>query len=323
MGERETEAKQASGSGTLAGGAGRVVAGRAKRSGKSGNGQYGARVFEPLAKKPIDVVFPAAGIFVLESRHDRMFRMADTTHDFLKVLYVFSGEGRLVRGRESAGLRPGDIVLVPAGCVHRIEDVRPLSLYAVCVQARVLAAQPGSARELGDFRVYRQAHWAGEVRGLIRQLLHEQTLRRPGSEAMSLGLAWQLLGRLLRGAGARRRTSPAEAAPLATAQLASARVAAYARELERTFFEARSIDEAAAQLGLSRRRFTQLFRAAAGDSWLNTVRALRLAHARRLLAETGRSVASICYECGFEDLSNFYRVFRTAEGTSPDAWRKR
>jgi transcriptional regulator GlxA family with amidase domain len=108
----------------------------------------------------------------------------------------------------------------------------------------------------------------------------------------------------------------------AAAGLARTRVAAYAQELERTFFEERQIDGAAARLGLSRRRFTTLFREVSGDTWFNTVRALRLAHARRLLRETGRSVTSICYECGFEDISNFYRAFRAAERTSPDSWRR-
>ena len=122
---------------------------------------------------------------------------------------------------------------------------------------------------------------------------------------------------VLRGASGRKAEAPA------VAGLARTRVAAYVRELERTFFEERQIDGAAARLGLSRRRFTTLFREIAGDTWFNTVRAHRLAHARRLLRETGRSVTSICYECGFEDVSSFYRAFRTAERASPDAWRKR
>jgi AraC family L-rhamnose operon regulatory protein RhaS len=105
--------------------------------------------------------------------------------------------------------------------------------------------------------------------------------------------------------------------------LAKARVAAYARGLEQTFFEERLIDGAAERLGLSRRRFTTLFREVAGDTWFNTVRALRLVHARRLLRETGRSVTSICYECGFEDVSNFYRAFRAVERVSPGAWRRK
>ena len=274
-------------------------------------------MFEPRARKPIAVTFAAAGVFVLESRHDRAFRMEDTEHGFLKVVVVSAGAGVLACGARREELEPGTVALVPAGCRHRIEDVRPLSLYAVCVELRMLAALPASGRGLGQVKVFRQATWAADARGLIRQMLHEQTLRRAGGDARLLGLAWQLLGLVLRGAGGRAAEMPA------TAGLAKTRVAAYVRDLERTFFEERRIDAAAARLGLSRRRFTTLFREVAGDTWFNTVRALRLAHARRLLRETGRSVTSICYECGFEDVSNFYRAFRAAERTSPDAWRRK
>ena len=289
-------------------------------------GPESADMFEPLARKPIAVTFGLAGVFVLESRHDRAFRMEDTTHDFLKVLLVVAGAGALVHGTRREVLAEGAVVLVPAGCRHRVEDERPMSLYVVCVEARVLATLPASARDLGGVRVFGAANWAADARGLIRQMLHEQTLRRAGGEALLLGLAWQLIGLVLRRVGeseaGRSRRGAVRPSPAASS-LAKARVAAYARELEQIFFEERQIDGAAARLGLSRRRFTTLFREVAGDTWFNTVRSLRLAHARRLLRETGRSVTSICYECGFEDVSNFYRAFRAAERASPDAWRRK
>jgi AraC family L-rhamnose operon regulatory protein RhaS len=238
----------------------------------------------------------------------------------VKVLLVVAGAGVLAHGTRRDVLETGAVVLVPAGCRHRIEDTRPMSLYAVCVEARVLGLLPASARGLGSVQVFGHATWAMDARALIRQMLHEQTLRRAGGEALLLGLAWQLMGLVLRGAGA---TKSGRAARQPAGSLAKARVAAYARGLEQTFFEERLIDGAAERLGLSRRRFTTLFKEVAGDTWFNTVRALRLAHARRLLRETGRSVTSICYECGFEDVSNFYRAFRAVERASPDAWRRK
>ena len=277
-------------------------------------------MFEPLARRPIEVTFNAAGVFVLESRHDRAFRMEDTAHTFVKVLLVVAGAGVLAHATRRDVLETGAVVLVPAGCRHRIEDTRPMSLYAVCVEARVLGVLPASARGLGSVQVFGHATWAMDARALIRQMLHEQTLRRAGGEALLLGLAWQLMGLVLRGAGAAKG---GRAAKQPAGSLAKARVAAYARGLEQTFFEERLIDGAAERLGLSRRRFTTLFKEVAGDTWFNTVRALRLAHARRLLRETGRSVTSICYECGFEDVSNFYRAFRAVERASPDAWRRK
>ena len=49
---------------------------------------------------------------------------------------------------------------------------------------------------------------------------------------------------------------------------------------------------------------------------------LRVEHARRLLQQTHRTIASIAFECGFEDLSTFYRAFKREVGTSPRRWRQ-
>ena len=108
------------------------------------------------------MTFATAGVFVLESRHDRAFRMEDTGHDFLKVLLVLAGEGALVRGRRWGAGSVG----IPRR--HRIEDERPLSFYAVCVEPAMLAASLASARGLGQARVFAHATWAADARGLIR-----------------------------------------------------------------------------------------------------------------------------------------------------------
>ena len=272
-------------------------------------------MFDPRARQPIEVVLPPGGVCVLESHHARAFRMEPARHDFAKLIQPFSGAGWLVRGGARVPLRPGVVVLVPAGLLHHVEDVgaRPLSLYALCV-----AAQPFGAAHpaLAAFRHFPSPGWSGELRGLIRHLLHEQTLPRPGADLTSAGLAWQALGLVVRAAAGKGATAADRAD-----QPARARVAAYAEELGRTFYRRQSVDDAAAALGLSRRHFTHLFRAATGESWLAAIQRHRLAHARRLLRETSRSVTSIGYECGFEDITTFYRTFRAAEGTSPLAWR--
>ncbi len=268
-------------------------------------------MLEPRAVVPVPVRLPAAGVFVLESHHDRAFRMAPTAEAFAKVLHPTAGAGWVVRGGRRTPLARGDVVYVPPGETHHLEDdgARPLSLYVLC------ARDPASDGPRG-FRRFPAPLWAAEVRQLFRHLLHEQTLGRAGHELILRGLAWQLLG-LVRRAQAGDPAAPAAGG----ADVTAARVAGYVRELERTFFSAQGIDGAARRVGLSRRRFTQVFRQVAGETWHARLQRLRLAHARRLLAETPRSVASIAFECGFEDLSTFYRAFRAAERLSPLAWR--
>ena len=275
-------------------------------------------MFDPRALQPIHVVFPPCGIFVLESHHTRGFRMPPVRHDFLKLIQPFAGAGWLVREGTRVPLRPGDVVVVPIGERHHIEDdgARPLSLYALCVAAHVGAATPFLASFPKAFRHFPVPVWTAELRGLIRHLLHEQTLDRPGSDLMSVGLAWQALGHIARAASSR---VPARIERVD--QPARTRVAAYAEELKRTFYHRQTVNDAAAAQGMSRRHFTQLFREITGQSWLTMMQQHRLTHARRLLRDSDRSVTSIGYECGFDDITTFYRAFKSAEGISPLAWR--
>ena len=51
------------------------------------------------------------------------------------------------------------------------------------------------------------------------------------------------------------------------------------------------------------------------------MRRTRVEHAKRLLEQTDRTVLSIAFECGFEDLSTFYRAFKREVDESPNHWR--
>jgi AraC-like DNA-binding protein len=42
----------------------------------------------------------------------------------------------------------------------------------------------------------------------------------------------------------------------------------------------------------------------------------------RLLKSTERTVLSVAFECGFDDLSTFYRAFKRETGVSPNHWRE-
>ena len=47
-----------------------------------------------------------------------------------------------------------------------------------------------------------------------------------------------------------------------------------------------------------------------GTSWAAYLTRLRIDYACRLLRETSRSIVSTAFECGYDDLSIFYRAFR-------------
>lgn len=99
------------------------------------------------------------------------------------------------------------------------------------------------------------------------------------------------------------------------------RVKSYADALAKEFWKNQDIDSVAQTLGLSRCRFTQLFREVVGVSWQKRVTRLRMTYAADLLRRTSLSIRSIAFECGYRDLSHFYRVFKQMHGKSPGQCR--
>jgi len=83
-----------------------------------------------------------------------------------------------------------------------------------------------------------------------------------------------------------------------------------------------SIGRVVAQLGVSRRKLERHFRDALGMTPLEADRLIRVEQAKRLLTTTKRSATQIANETGFCDLPHMIKVFRIAEGTTPDAFRK-
>ena len=49
---------------------------------------------------------------------------------------------------------------------------------------------------------------------------------------------------------------------------------------------------------------------------------VRLSQVRMLLARPDRTISQIAAETGFCDASHLIRVFRDAEGQTPDRWRR-
>jgi AraC-like DNA-binding protein len=82
-----------------------------------------------------------------------------------------------------------------------------------------------------------------------------------------------------------------------------------------------TLDDLAAQVGLSPFHFLRVFRNVLGVTPHQYLVRMRLRQAARLLT-TDAPIVRIAYDVGFGDLSNFVRTFRRAAGVSPSAFRK-
>ena len=74
--------------------------------------------------------------------------------------------------------------------------------------------------------------------------------------------------------------------------------------------------------GMSPSAFSRFFKLHTGRNLSDYIIDIRLGYAARLLVDTGRSISEISFECGFNNLSNFNRIFKRKKGCSPSEFRE-
>src|SRR5579864_1818608 len=104
---------------------------------------------------------------------------------------------------------------------------------------------------------------------------------------------------------------------------AIARVTRSVRAIERRPDGALGLDSLAREAGLSPYHFLRTFERLTGITPHQYVRRARLRDAASRLAAEREKVLDIAYDCGFGDVSNFNRAFRSEFRVSPLAWRQR
>lgn len=76
-------------------------------------------------------------------------------------------------------------------------------------------------------------------------------------------------------------------------------------------------------LGYSEDYLIRLFKKTYGITPHQYITELRTNQARHLLISTNRTVSQIAEECGYKDLSAFYRIFSKLHGCSPKEWKNK
>ena len=74
--------------------------------------------------------------------------------------------------------------------------------------------------------------------------------------------------------------------------------------------------------GMSPSAFSRFFKLHTGRNLSEYIIDQRLGYASRMLVDSTNSVAEISYSCGFNNLSNFNRIFKKRKGCSPSEFRE-
>ncbi|MCQ2115523.1 MAG: AraC family transcriptional regulator [Bacteroidales bacterium] len=87
------------------------------------------------------------------------------------------------------------------------------------------------------------------------------------------------------------------------------------------FAEQITLDELATMVGMSPTAFSRFFKLRTHKTITEYITDIKLGHAARALVDTTQNISEICYSSGFNNLSNFNRIFKAKKGMTPKDFR--
>lgn len=250
-------------------------------------------------------------------------------HPEFELHYVAATTGKYFVGDFIGEFEPGNLVLTGPNLPHNwVSDIPPgtsvpLRCRIVQFTEQFIAGMQAALPEIGALQplleqsrrgVLFSADTSRQVAPLLRELMDAQGVRRVEVFILILGL-------LGRGQGS---TSLASASylpdPSGYMSAGINKALAFIREnLTQPFSEA----DLAEIAGQSTSAFSKAFRKHTGMSLVQYVKRLRINLACQILMSDEQApITDICFEVGFNNLSNFNRQFLTEKGMTPSRFRR-
>ena len=83
-----------------------------------------------------------------------------------------------------------------------------------------------------------------------------------------------------------------------------------------------TLSDAAKLAGMTEVSLSRFFKLRTGKTFVETLNEVRLGNASRMLIETTDSINEIAYKCGFNNMSNFNRIFKKKKDSTPKDFRQ-
>lgn len=82
------------------------------------------------------------------------------------------------------------------------------------------------------------------------------------------------------------------------------------------------VDDVAGRLNMSTTAFCNFFKRKTGYTLIKYLNEIRISHAQRALLNSDQSISEIAFASGYNNISNFNRIFKSHTGKSPKEYRK-
>lgn len=253
------------------------------------------------------------GIELYESKHLAGDRVEKHHHQVYQLIYALEGTGQIIVDGQPFYLEPDHLTFITPYTPHAIVADHKLTVLVLAFNESII----DSTNEKLFKKTLSESKFIGlnpfnssEIRQLLRMMLYEQANESTYQEmALRIYLS-QLLLMMVRG------ESNMETMDANT--LRAERLKDY---IESHYYDWINAEDLATRLGMSTRHMNTIFKESYHMTPIQYLTEVRVGLAKKMLTETDKDIASICFEVGFESISTFYRAFKNITSISPKKFR--
>lgn len=249
--------------------------------------------------------------------------------EFDILLSLKDHAGEFISGDHIGALREGTLFMNGPNIPHALhssqpddEDWQRPSIAVLQFSQESLGTELLQKNELQTVREFLDEarygfEFHGETRNKAKRLMLEMSAQTPLEQFIQ---TLRILELFASSSERTRLASPAYSPSLKERDISRLdQILTYLRQNKTT---AVSLEEAASVAKMSPKSFCRFFKANTGKTLVEYLHELRIGEACRFLIETNVPISEIALDCGYNNLSNFNRRFRSIKKTTPREYRQ-
>ena len=251
-------------------------------------------------------------------------------HPEIDLLLVLKNRGEYISGDHIGRMEPGTLIMNGPNIPHALHpseadegDWERPALVVLQFAPATLGEDMLAREEMEGIRQFldRDADRGFEFLGETRRRAKELMLGMRDMDDFERILAFLRLLRMLSLSTERRQLASQGYTPSLRDKDID-RMDAVVRHIQKHKHESIPLEAMARLAGMSPKSFCRFFKNNTGKTLVQYVNELRVAEACKLLLESDLPVTEICFEVGFNNVSNFNRRFRDFKGVAPRQFRR-
>ena len=268
--------------------------------------------------------------FIVKQEITAQFANSFHFHDGYEFTFIIHGRGKFYGGNQVLNFADGDVFFFGPQFPHYfvnektlLDDEPPAHSIAVQFQENFLGKELFEKPEFAEIRkLLRLVQSSGLKITSPRKVTEElfDALTQPGIKPVVLLL--ELLDRLASLPNKDIQVIMVHCYENSDSHKAFSKLDAVYHYVLENFKEDVNSKKAAALAFLNEAAFCRYFKRQTKKTFSQFVNQVRITHATSLLMEKNKSIADVCYECGFNNLSYFNRQFKINTSKSPLEYRK-